>query len=105
MCLLVLVAAVLVQLVRVLKRTFEDKQEEEGQSASIPLPDIKRVRRRESRGPSEQQGVTRPVMEAFPATRRPSRRIEASAPNMRQGIILMTILEPCRGCNPFVFRS
>lgn len=101
-----LIAAMVAQLARVWKqRGFEPKEEEADREVNILLRESKRIPLREPRGPSEQPGLARPAMEAF-TTRRPrTLRIDAKARTMRRGIILMTILEPCRGVNPFVFRG
>lgn len=101
-----LIAALSAQLVRVWKqRGFEPKEEEADREVNILLQESKRIPSREPRGPSEQPGLARPAMEVFTARRPRTLRIDANARTMRRGIILMTILEPCRGVNPFVFRG
>ena len=104
-----LVLALVAQLMRVWKqRGFEQKEEEADREVITRIQDSKRIPVREPRGSSEQPDLTRPATEAL-TTRRPhiSRmfRMEANPHTMRRGIILMAILEPCRGVNPFVFRG
>lgn len=96
-----LILALMVQLMRVLKGTVEEEQGDEAEGASIPMAMKRRVPIRESRGPSEESLVARPAMEEFPATRRRWPRIAADAWDMRRGIVLMTVLGPCRGLEPY----
>jgi len=100
-----LLAAMAAQLVRVWKqREFEPREEEADREVSI-LQESKRIPVREPGGPSEQPGLARPATDAF-TTRRPrTSHIDVNTRSMRRGVILMTILEPCRGVNPFVFRD
>lgn len=103
-----LVLALVAQLMRVWKqRGFEQKEEEAEADREVitRLQGSKRTPLRKPRDPSEQPDLARPGMEAF-STRHPHRvRIDANARSMRRGIIFMTILEPCRGVNPFEFRG
>jgi hypothetical protein len=104
-----LVLALVAQLMRVWKqRGLEQKEEEVDRKVVTRLQESKRTPVREPRGPSEQPGLARRATEAFTA-RHPhiSRtfRMDANTRTMRRGIILMTILEPCRGVNPFEFRG
>jgi hypothetical protein len=102
----VLIVAMVAQLVRVWKqRGFESKKEETVLGVDIPFQKSKRIPIQEPRGQSERPGLARPARDAFTARRPPTFRIDANARSMRHGIILMTILEPCRGVNPFEFRG
>ncbi|HEU4505720.1 MAG TPA: hypothetical protein VFR79_12860 [Nitrospira sp.] len=94
------VLALLVQLMRMLKGTVEETQGEEVEATSIPVAMKRRVPVRKSRGLRETPRTERPAMEAFPAARRRQLLIAATAPDMRRGIILMTVLGPCRGLEP-----
>jgi len=101
-----LITALVAQLVRVWKqRGFEPKEEEADREVITLLQESKPIPVREPRGPSEQPGLARPVTEAYTARRLRILYMDANTRTMRRGIILMTILEPCRGVNPFVFRS
>ncbi len=104
-----LITALVAQLVRAWKqRGFEPRKEEAGREVSILLQESKQISVRELRVPSEQPGLPRPATDVFTARRpRISRafRMDVNTCTMRRGIILMTILEPCRGVNPFVFRG
>ncbi len=104
-----LITALVAQLARVWKqRGFESREEEADRKVNTLLQESQRIPVREPGVPSEQPSQARPATEVFTA-RRPhiSRmfRMEANPHTMRRGIILMTILEPCRGVNPFVFRD
>ncbi|NGZ97209.1 MAG: hypothetical protein CV089_14005 [Nitrospira sp. WS110] len=101
-----LITALVAQLVRVwTQREFEPKKEEAVLEVDIPSQKSKRVPIQEPRGRNERSGQARPARDAFTARRLPTFRIDTHARNMRRGVILMTILEPCRGVNPFVFRD
>lgn len=101
-----LITALVAQLVRVWKqRGFEQKEERADREVSTSFQARKPIPIREPRGPSEQPGPARPVTEAFTARHPRISHIDVNTRSMRRGIILMTILEPCRGVNPFVFRG
>ncbi|MDH4088116.1 MAG: hypothetical protein OEV71_10630 [Nitrospira sp.] len=101
-----LIMAVVAQFVRVWKqRGFEPKEEEADRVVNILLQESKRIPVREPGGLTQQPGLARPATEAFSARRPPTFRIDANARTMRHGIILMTILGPCRGVNPFEFHG
>lgn len=101
-----LITALVAPLVRVWKqRGFEQKEEEADREVITRLQESKRIPVHKPRDPSEQPDLARPGMEAFSARHPRTVRIDANARSMRRGIILMTILEPCRGVNPFVFRD
>lgn len=103
---MLLITALVAQLVRVWKQGgFEPKKEEAVLEGDIPSQKRKRVPIQEPRGRKEGSGQARPARDAFTARRPPTFRIDTHARNMRRGIVLMTILEPCRGVNPFVFRD
>jgi len=71
----------------------------------IPFQKSKRIPIQEPRGQSEEPGLARPARDAFTAKQPPAFRIDANARTMRRGIILMTILEPCRGAKPFMWQE
>ncbi len=104
-----LITALVAQLVRVWKQGgFEPREEESDREVSTILQESTRIPVREPGGPTEQPGLARPATEAFTARRPHISRMfcnEANPQTMRRGIILMTILEPCRGVNPLVFRD
>ncbi len=101
-----LITALVVQLVHVWKqREFEPKKEEADGEVIPLLQERTPIPLREPRGPREQPGPSRPTTETFAARRHRIPHMDTNTRTMRRGIILMTILEPCRGINPFVFRG
>ena len=101
-----LVLALVAQLMRVWKqRGFEQKEEEADREVITRIQDSKRIPVREPRGSSEQPDLTRPATEALTTRRLRTSHIDLNTRSMRRGIIFMTILEPCRGVNPFEFRG
>ena len=101
-----LITALVAQLARVWKqRGFESREEEADRKVNTFLQESQRIPVREPGVPSEQPGLARPTTEAFTAIRLRTSHIDVDTRSMRRGIILMTILEPCRGVNPFVFRD
>jgi len=104
-----LITALVAQLARVWKqRGFEPKEEEVDREVSTFFQESRRIPLREPRGLSEQPGLAGPATDAFTARRPHISRafpMDVNTRTMRRGIILMTILEPCRGVNPFVFRG
>jgi hypothetical protein len=101
-----LITALVAQFVRVWKQGgFEPREEEADRGVNTLLQESTRIPVREPGGPTEQPGLAQPATDAF-TTRRPrTSHIDVNTRSMRRGIILMTILEPCRGVNPFVFRD
>jgi hypothetical protein len=101
-----LLLAMLAQRMRVWKqRGFEQKEEEVDREAITRLQESQRIPVRKPRGSSEQSDLARPATEAFTTRRLRTSHIDLNTRSMRRGIILMTILEPCRGVNPFEFRG
>jgi hypothetical protein len=96
---LVLVLIPLFRLISpVLKRRLEELTRQAGESAAAPLPSaapIPSTPRVESRGPGRRHAP--PSRAAPPAARRPTRSAVKDLRDARRGIILMTILGPCRG--------
>lgn len=100
-----LVLALLVRRLRMRKRTDEEAQGDEGEPASVPVAMNTRVPIRESRRPSETPHRVRLATEASPAARRWQPRVAVSSRDMRRGIVLMAVLGPCRGLEPWSVSS
>ncbi|MDH5740561.1 MAG: hypothetical protein OEY77_09580, partial [Nitrospira sp.] len=101
-----LVLALVAQLMRVWKqRGFEQKEEEADREVITRLQESKRTPVREPHGSSEQPDLTRPATEALTTRCLRTSHIDLNTRSMRRGIIMMTILEPCRGVNPFEFHG
>ena len=101
-----LITALVAQLVRVWKqRGFEPREEEADREVSALIQESKRIPVREPGGPTEQPAPARLATDAFTIRRPRPSHIDVNTGSMRRGIILMTILEPCRGVNPSVFRD
>jgi hypothetical protein len=69
------------------------------------LRENKQIPVRELRAPREHPGAPRPAMNTFAARRPRASHTEVNVRSLQRGIVLMTILEPCRGINPFVFQG
>lgn len=100
-----LVLALLAQRMRMRKRTVEAAQGEEVEATSVPAVMKKRVPIRESRGSSEAPRIVRPAAGARHAARRWQPQVKATARDMRRGIVLMAVLGPCRGREPYSVNS
>ncbi len=96
-----LVLALLVHRMRMRKGIVEEAQGDEAEATSVPVAMKKRVPIRESRRPSEAPRIVRSATDASPAARRRQPQVAATARDMRRGIMLMAVLGPCRGLEPY----
>ncbi len=98
-----LVLALLVRRLRMRKRTDEGAQGDEVEPASVPVAMNTRVPIRESRRPSETPHRVRSATDPSPApaARRWEPQVAANPQDMRRGIVLMAVLGPCRGLEPW----
>jgi len=96
-----LVLALLVRRLRMRKRTDEEAQGDEVEPASVPVAMNTRVPIRESRRPSEAPRIVRSATDPSPAARRWQPQVAANPQDMRRGIVLMAVLGPCRGREPW----
>ena len=96
-----LVLALVAQLMRMRKGTVEETQGDEAEAANVPVAMKKRVPIRELRRPSEAPRLVRSATGTRPAVRRWQPQVAATARDMRRGIVLMAVLGPCRGLEPY----
>jgi hypothetical protein len=92
-----LLLVLLVQRLRMRKGTVEEAQGDEAKATRVPVAMKKQVPVRDSRKPSEAPRIVQPATGASPAAPRWQPRVSATARYMRRGIVLMTVLGPCRG--------
>ncbi|MDR4465202.1 MAG: hypothetical protein MRJ66_13130 [Nitrospira sp.] len=103
---LLLITALVVQFVRALKqRKVEPTEKESDGDVNTVRYESKRIPVRKAQGPGEQPGSARRIRNALAARRSRTSHIDVDTRSMRRGIVLMTILDPCRGVNPYVFRG
>lgn len=100
---LLLAFALLVQFMRLLKGRVEEQEGEAAEAAGIPESMKRRVSIRESRGPGVQKLAALPAKKELPAVRRRRLRVVANVKDARRGIVLMTILGPCRASDATMF--